>query len=458
MKAKVDKEHLEILVGKAQNIVEKRNTMPELINALLEVKGENLHIYTTDLEVSLTDQMKVKAEKQGKITVDAKKLFDIVRELNKGEIHLEVRSNHRLEIRQGKSLFHIVGATAEEFPVFPTFKTEEFMEVDTEILLHMIERTIYSVSNDETRYHLNGVYFENENVDKKVQFRMVATDGHRLSLVNRFSQKAAVNKIPSGVIVPRKGLIEIKKIVESKMIGFVRITRNKQNKEELFIKKGDEFSVGEKKFSATRDCRISPENEFGDIPLETKSSSIENISASQNWNSNLENVKITNPEAFWNHSIQMAIEGSQLIVKVGYSLLMIRLIAGKYPDYGGLIPKNMDKSILVTKESLLNSIRRVALFSDQKSKRIVISVSKNKMEITSDDPNLGDAKEEIDVEYSGAEIKIAFNFRYILDILNSFEEERLNLQLKDSSSPGLFRPESSKRDGDYACVVMPMLL
>jgi len=370
MKIKVDKKDLIALLGKTQNIVEKRNTMPVLINILLEAEEGTLRVFATDLEVSLTDIAKVELDKPGKIAVNAKNLFDIVRELGEGPILLETKANNRLQIKQKKSVFNIVGLSAEEYPVFPTYKTNDFMNVDSDVLMEMIERTIYSVSSDETRYHLNGVYFEKNTVEGKTQFRMVATDGHRLSVVDRFTDAETANIINTGVIIPRKGLSEVKKLMD--------------------------MTEGE---------------------------------------------------------LEMAVEGSQLIVKTGSTILMVRLIEGKYPNYKQLIPENLKKTASIGREALLSSIRRVSLLSNQKSKGVTIALSHGKMEISSNNPDLGDAKEEIEVKYDGEDLKIGFNARYILDILNSFDEDTLNLELDGQLSPGLIRPSSDK---NYTCVVMPM--
>lgn len=370
MKLKVDKKDLMAILSKTQNIVEKRNTMPILINILLRAENETLKVFATDLEVSLTDQVPVKIDSDGKIAVNAKNLFDIVRELGDGEIILDAKSNNRLQIKQHKSIFNIVGISPEEYPVFPTFKTNDFIVVNPDVLLEMIDRTIYSVSNDETRYHLNGVYFEKNSIKGKTQFRMVATDGHRLSLVDRFTNEETANIINAGVIIPRKGLAEVKKIID-----------------------------------------------FSENP------------------------------------IQMAVEGSQLIVKTGSTVLMVRLIEGKYPNYQQLIPQNLKKTAFINRESLLSSIRRVSLLSNQKSKGVTIALARGKMEISSNNPELGDAKEEIEVDYSGEDLKIGFNAKYILDILNSFNDDKLSLELDTQLSPGLIRPQN---DTDYTCVVMPM--
>lgn len=372
MKLKIEKKDLISLLSKTQNIVEKRNTMPVLVNVLFDAKKGSLKVFATDLEVSLTDETEAEVLEEGQLAINARNLFDIVKELQEGIINLATKKNNWLEIKQNKSVFNLVGIGHEEYPLFPSFKTKDFIKMHAKTLSEMIERTIYSVSNDETRYHLNGVYFEKKTTDGKAGIRMVATDGHRLSLVDREIVAPMVeSSIPNqGVIIPRKGLTEIKKIID------------------------------------TVD---------GDV--------------------------------------EMAFEGAQLVIKNGKTVLMVRLIEGKYPNYQQLIPQKMNKSAGIDREIFLGSIRRVSLLSNHKSKGVTISLTQNKMEITSNNPELGDAKEEIDVEYSGDDMKIGFNARYILDILNSFEEDSLALELDGQLSPGLIRP---KNDKNYTCVVMPM--
>jgi DNA polymerase-3 subunit beta len=371
MKIKIEKKDLIGLLSKTQNIVEKRNTMPVLVNVLFDAHKNKLKVFATDLEVSLTDECDAEISEEGQIAINARNLFDIVKELSEGPIHLTKKKNNWMEIKQNKSVFNLVGIGAEEYPIFPSFKTKEFVKIDAKVFSEMIERTIYSVSNDETRYHLNGVYFEKKESANKTSFRMVATDGHRLSLVDRDIEQDSSNALPTqGVIIPRKGLGEIKKLIDA---------------------------------------------------MDT--------------------------------DVEMAFEGSQLIIKNNRTVLMVRLIEGKYPNYQQLIPQTMKRQAGINREVFLGCIRRVSLLSNHKSKGVTIALSNGKMEISSNNPELGDAKEEIDVDYSGEDLKIGFNARYILDILNSFEEENLALQLDGQLSPGLIRPA---KDKDYTCVVMPM--
>lgn len=370
MMIEVEKKDLLNLLGKTQNIVEKRNTMPVLINVLLEAGDGVLKVFATDLEVSLTDQVPTLKEKPGKVAVSAKSLFEIVKELDDGPVILNKKANNWLEIKQRKSVFNLVGIAAEEYPVFPSYQTKDFISISATVFADMIEKTIYSVSNDETRYYLNGVFFERINKDGKSTFRMVATDGFRLSIVDRSMPESKTAFPAAGVIIPRKGLFEIRKMLET------------------------------------------IEGEF-----------------------------------------DLAVEGSQLVVKRGSTVLMVRLIEGKFPAYQQFIPQQIPNRIEIPREMLLASLKRVSLLSNQKYKGVTFSLSSGRMEITSNNPELGDAKEEIEIDYKGSEIKIGFNARYMLDVLNSFDDVAVDLHLNDQLSPGLMRPHG---DQTYTCVVMPM--
>lgn len=367
MKLDIEKKDLMSLIGKTQNIVEKRNTMPVLVNVLLEADNNQLKVFATDLEVSLTDSVPCKVSQSGKVAVSAKSLFEIAKELGEGFIQLHKKDNNWLEIKQGKYQSKIVGISAEEYPVFPAHQGTQFIQIDSETLSDMIDKTIYSVSNDETRYHLNGVYFEQKS---EQGYTMVATDGHRLSLVNKKAPAAKPLTSGQGVIIPRKGLHEIKKILES----------------------------------------LSGE-------------------------------------------FELAIEGSQLIVRNGSTTLMVRLIEGKYPNYQQFIPQKLSQKIRVNREAFLTSLKRVSLLANHKSKAVTLSLTNGRMEIASNNPELGDAKEELEIGYNGQDLKIGFNAKYITDVLNAINDDEVEFEFNDQLSPGIMRPSN---DLSYTCVVMPM--
>lgn len=364
MKIDIEKKDLLNLIGKTQNIVEKRNTMPVLVNVLLEADENKLKVFATDLEVSLTDQVAVKVHQSGKVAVSAKSLFEITRKLSDGIISLTKKENNWLEIKQGKYLSKIVGISADDYPIFPTYNPQAFIKVEAPLLREMIDKTIYSVSTDETRYHLNGVYFEINS-----GFKMVATDGHRMSLFNK-NIPGVNSHLNQGVIIPRKGLHEIRKIIEGH-----------------------------------------------------------------------------------DGVVEIAIEGSQFILSFQSMILMIRLIEGKYPNYQQFIPQKLPLKIQVQKNAFLDSLERVSLLANQKSKAVLLQFGNGKLEISSNNPELGDAKEEIEINYNGSDLKIGFNAKYLMDILANIHEEIVDLELNDQLSPGLVKPHDS---ANYTCVVMPM--
>lgn len=364
MKIEIQKKDLLNLIGKTQNIVEKRNTMPVLVNILLEADADQLKVFATDLEVSLTDQVQVKVIAPGKVAVTAKSLFEITRKLSEGTIQLTKKENNWLEIKQGKFLSKIVGISANDYPIFPGYNPQAFIKIEAALFREMIDKTIYSVSTDETRYHLNGVYLEMQS-----GLKMVATDGHRMSLIKK-ELPGLKSEVNYNVIIPRKGLHEIRKILEG----------------------------------------IDEE-------------------------------------------IRFAIEGSQFILSFNSMNLMIRLIEGKYPNYQQFIPQKLPQKITINRDSFINSLERVSLLANQKSKAVLLQFSNDKMEISSSNPELGDAKEEIEIEYKGPDMKIGFNAKYITDILNSINNDLVDFELNDQISPGLVRPHD---DQSYTCVVMPM--
>lgn len=215
MKLEIEKGDLQRGLGRLQAIVEKRNSMPILANVLLTTSGEGdqgrLELAATDLEVGIRGFQSAKVLKDGAISVSARKFYDIVRELANESVHLETTSNNYLEIHCGRARFSLAGTDAEEYPSLPEFSPGKLVRLQAAILSEMIERTIYAASLDETRYNLNGVYFEVLEDQEKI--RMVATDGHRLALVDRAIGSDA-HGLASGVIIPRKGLVELKRLVD----------------------------------------------------------------------------------------------------------------------------------------------------------------------------------------------------------------------------------------------------
>jgi len=186
----------------------------------MEWEKNSLYLTGTDLETGIREELSATVEQSGKASVSAKKLYEIVRELPEEMIHIQKKENHWITIQCRKSIFNLVGLDSDEFPSLPSYQDGYFSRVSTHLIKEMIEKTVFAASNEESRYHLNGILFlqrkqspvssSTSQEDKEI-LRMVATDGHRLSLIDREGE--TIRGIEKGIIIPKKGVLEIKKII-----------------------------------------------------------------------------------------------------------------------------------------------------------------------------------------------------------------------------------------------------
>jgi DNA polymerase-3 subunit beta len=351
-----------------QNIVERRNTIPILANVLIAAQKNEIYMTATDLEVGVRGNVEGEIKKEGTVTVNAKKLYEIIREVPDEQVQLKRLENEWVEIRSGKSVFKIVGMDAREFPQFPEFDGKQLSSTPSATIRGMIERTIFSVSTDETRYSLNGVFIEQGEAGR---VRMVATDGHRLSFDERELGSLGLSK---GVILPRKGLAELRKLLENNDDGVV--------------------SIGFR-----------------------------------------ENMALASKD------------------KVD---LFMRLIDGDFPDYTKVIPKGNPNLAKMEHNELLQALRRVSIMSSDRYKGIRMDFSAGKIALSANNPDLGEAVEEIDAEYKGKPISVGFNARYLLDVLAVLNGEGdIDIELKDELSPSIIRKNG---DEGFLYVLMPMRL
>ena len=197
-----------------QGIAGRKTTLPILTHVLLESKTESVQLTGTDLEIGIREELTAKVHQEGKASVSAKKLYEIVREMPDETIHVQKKENQWIRIQCGKSIFNLSGLDPEDFPALPTYNEDYFSQLPVSLLSEMIEKTVFAASNEESRYHLNGVLFLQNKQGGKEGLRMVATDGHRLSLIDRENQ--VIRGIEKGIIVPKKGVLEIKRVISDK--------------------------------------------------------------------------------------------------------------------------------------------------------------------------------------------------------------------------------------------------
>ena len=210
MKFRVEAIKLAERLGLIQGIAERRATMPILSHVLVSASGGKIKLTATDLETTMTTWCDVSILKDGSITLPARKLYEIVKELPlQGEIDIEEIGNHWTQIKAQSAIFKIAGLPAEDFPSIPQLPSDNLFRVESRVLDDMIGKTIFAVSPDDLRRNLSGIYFEKK---EGRTLRLVATDGHRLSLVEKGIEDDI--KLKRGVVVPKKGVMELRKMVK----------------------------------------------------------------------------------------------------------------------------------------------------------------------------------------------------------------------------------------------------
>ncbi len=350
-----------------QGVIEKKSTIPILSNILLESSGGRVNITATDLDVSICCGCEAEVKHPGTMTVSARRLFDIVRLLpEESDIEFTLLENDWVELHSGSSQYKVVGLPKENFPSIPSCAAAA-VTISGTILRGMIQRTMFAITQEESRYSLNGALM----ILTPQEIRMVATDGHRLALVSSAMEIAGVEgEVRS--LIPRKTLIEIQKLIGDKEL-FVEFARDENH---LF------FSVGDKK-------------------------------------------------------------------------LVSRILAGQFPNYEMVIPRDNDKTIAASTRVLSDSVRRAAVMSDEKLRAIRVAFSPGMVELTASSAEAGEAREVIPAEYDGAPMEIGFNPQYLLDFLAACGSDTVSISVRDSETQGMLQPAGTSAF-EYRYVVMPM--
>ena len=187
-----------------QGVVERKTTIPVLSNILIESIGENeIRIVGTDLDVTIRCDAEAEIKKPGAMCVQAKKLFDIVRALDPGDVHFKKEDNEWVTMKCGKANFRLAGVNREQFPEIPQFKSTP-MKLAAEVFNYFIQNTAFAITNEQSRFTLSGAKFiVGDGVAK-----MVTTDGHRLAYVERPVETEGT----MDTLVPKKALLELQKI------------------------------------------------------------------------------------------------------------------------------------------------------------------------------------------------------------------------------------------------------
>ena len=228
MKIRIARDELLTGLQRVQGIVEKRNTMPVLSNILLETKQDGIELVATDLEIGVRGHYKADVQQAGSVSLSARKLYELLKEVADGEITITTQENNWVQIQAGRSQFKIVGMAASEFPALPTIEREGRVAIPGSGLSSLIRKTLFAVGDNDARYILNGLLITLHSSEKKVTMRLVGTDGHRLAVAESDLTQSVGTDLPKEIkaIIPRKAAQEIRRLLEEEegepLLGFTK--------------------------------------------------------------------------------------------------------------------------------------------------------------------------------------------------------------------------------------------
>ncbi|MBM4283261.1 MAG: DNA polymerase III subunit beta [Deltaproteobacteria bacterium] len=378
MELRISVTELARTVSLAQGVVQRKNTMPILSHVLLDAQVDDagngrLQLTATDLDVGVKASRPCEVVTPGAVTIPAKALADMVRVLPGPDVVLKRLPNQHVEVKSGRTKARLMALSADEFPTLPAYESAHFVPMDKALLVDMVDKTLYAASLDETRPNLNGVFFE-PPAQPDGPLTMVATDGHRLVRVERTFAGAHTFRLKGPVILPRKGLNELKRVLDG--------------------------SDGD-------------------------------------------------------NAVELGFHGDNAVARKGNTLLGMRLVEGRFPDYRQVIPRLADKVVRLSRQDLMESLRRVSVLAQDKLQAVKVTLGRDQLVVSCTNVEMGEISDDVPVEYAGAGLDVAFNARYLVDALASLDDKNVLLKVTDNLSPGLLVGVDEPR---HLCVVMPMRL
>lgn len=358
----------------ADVIASSKTTIPVLSNILLDAAEDTLAVQSSNLETGIRIVEKAKVTEQGALAVNGKKLISIVRELPDDDVVLSTDEHNRLTVesasREINAKFVIAGVSKADFPEVKTTPDTEYLQIRADEFRRMIRKVIFSISSDENKYSLTGVFLE--RFDDGVN--MVATDGKRLSLVTRRFVDLDIQ--PEAFAMPSEGVI-VPKIVLTEIVKY---------------------------------------------QIETG-------------------------------SLRMGFSKNQVFFSYDNLHIVSNLIEGRFPDYKKIIPEERDRFFTADKNLLFSAIKRVSILVDESYNQIKLSISRDKLILSSKNPALGGAAEEIPIQYDGEEIDIALNYLYLMDCLREISSNDVRVDFDNAERVLTVRGADER---DYINLIMPM--
>ncbi len=366
------------VLSKVQGLTGRKTNLAITTNVLIKAEGSQISVIATDLETGFEGYYPAVIKKDGIAALNARKLFEIVREFPDEQIRIHEVENFWIKIGRDQDAavkekqveFNLAGMNPEDFPDIPEIKEVKFFEIDSLALNKMIDRTIIiAASPDDKRAHFIGIYLEIiENEDNKV-LRMVSTDGSRLSTAENIYDKNDEIPIDKSILIPKKGINEVTKFLDTKKM------------------------------------------------------------------------------------VKIGVKDNNFIIQKDGEKIIIRLLEGDFPDYIDITTKKDVNTIKMDKNLFLMMLKRMSILSSNDYKGVIFSFDKDKLKIDSTNPEIGESKEDMVINYNGEHVEAMFNPRFFIETINVIDDENILLSISSGEKPCLIEPE---KDRTYLSVIMPM--
>ncbi len=370
MKVTISRSNMRDVLSKVQGITARKTNLAITETILMQTTEEGLSLVATDLETGFEGVYPAQVESEGTVAINARKLYEIVREFPTADVVLHEVENRWIEIGNENVEYHIVGMDPKDFPQTPRIEDVDFFDIDAIGLRRMIDR-VSAVTGppDDKRAHIRGVFFETVTDTDPMRARIVSTDGNRLSMSDHVYEPGVTVPPFGGILIPKKGIHEMAK----------------------FLDEEGKAQVGAK------------ENHF--------------------------------------------------IIRKGSEMITSRLLEGEYPPYRDIFSREGGTLIRIERDPFMMMLRRMSILASDAYKGVIFSFKEDRLVITATNPDIGESKEEIGLDYSGDPLEIGFNPRYFLESLNVIPDETVVLDIFGEKKPCLIRGDT---DTTYMAVVMPM--
>ncbi len=344
------------------NIVSEKSLLPILSNVVIEAVNGGIQLLATDLKTSIAHHMTIDVLQEGAVTLPAKKLADIIREMPDGKVELIVEEGYKARIFSGKTRFQILGFSKDDFPKLPSIEQGDQVTIPANVLKKSIQSVVFAAAQDDTRFVLNGCLI----TVAPHSMRMVATDGHRLSWMTLEVKSSASWQ----VIIPTKTLRELANVL------------------------GDD-----------------------DAP-----------------------VTMTHGDNKLEFSFQ-------------HTRIVASLVEGQFPNVEDVLKRPYTFHVKFDSHAFSKSIKRVSLVALDKSNTVTFQFRHNQLTLIAQTPELGEAREEMEIQYDGPDASILLNYRYIVDAMKVIQSERITFGLNDAASAVCLIPETPQ-EGCH--IIMPI--